>query len=541
MKIESRNTLLQNDRFILESVRNLIRSSELNEEVTLEGTATPDFKEGMVVYFSALPIDLLSSIENKLSTPDKKIQLTLPKPADKSNYGEKSYGLVKTAIKKLSKNIISDLKEIELFANALSIAKYIQSLYGKPVQADRGDVFKKIRDYAVLRVQDVEPKFAKFADKWCPADIYIYNNRESVSKVLSAKTLKIGDDCLNAQFQSDLKNTNQGILAISLKEEKAQGGAGGSFDRILTRKENYNKTKTIKNYSVYRFAYHYRKLTDENLNKKPGIVGPISTAHAFAMNLEKQGISGADVVARELQKTLEINLGKKELKSKIKPKTKTYDASDVISLANEKGLKKVILSNNLRSSVEILFKNSMKKISKEYTETRNNFINDLKDSGIAVNLPPANVNLPVEYMLGKAGCYKAASFILNGLNAKILEIPKEFKTIMQQKNPFVALTAYAIGQAGISPTFFKFTGSSKIGGSIHVDTFYSDGFLNLDKKSEIKVNDSDDRMGFSVEFVTNMTLENSSKSSVLKKYKVTINFQSGGDSVSINVQEFKSK
>ena len=68
MKIESRNTLLQNDRFILESVRNLIRSSKLNEEVTLEGTNTPEFKEGLVVYFSNIPSNQLDKIDDKNSS-----------------------------------------------------------------------------------------------------------------------------------------------------------------------------------------------------------------------------------------------------------------------------------------------------------------------------------------------------------------------------------------------------------------------------------------------------------------------------------------
>lgn len=530
MKIHSKKYLIENSSGILSSVHD-----KLNE-ISLEGTSTPDFKEGMVVYFSSLPLKVLQSVENKLKSPDKNIVLSLPKPSDKNYYGGKSYSLVNTAIKKLSKNRIDDGKEVQLFSNALSIAKYIQSIYKRPVQADRGTQFRQLRNKAVELVRNVEPKFPRFADKWCPADIYIYNDTESVNVAMSAEYLKIGDDSFNAQFQDDMKKTNVGILGISLKEEKAQAGAGGSFEKILTREENYKESKRITNYSVLSVAYHYEKsLSSTSVSTK---LKELSTAHASAVTLLSKNTPGAKEVADELEKSLKMSLGKY-----LPKKDKDRFPKKAIELAfQESKISEVKYSKNLRDSVRTMFTQVRKRVNNEYNRMRDEFFTDLQNSGFktpSVKLNPSNMG--ITYVLGKAGCYKAASYVLSGLNSDVLTIPKEFKNIMKQKNAFVALTAYAVGLAGISPTFFKLTGSSVLGGTAHVDTFYSDGFLNLDKGSDIEVIDEPTRMGFAVKFLAKVTVKNSGKSDTVKKYSVVINFQSAGESITINVQEFKGK
>jgi hypothetical protein len=145
MKISSKKYLMENKGLVLESIHNLLYP--LKEDTTLQDTATPDFKEGLVVYFTNLNSEYLKKIDDKLNSNNNK-KITLPKPSNPKFYGEKSFESVNLAIKHLIEDSISDSKEISLYNNALSIAKLIQSIYKKPVQADRGIDYQKIRSKA---------------------------------------------------------------------------------------------------------------------------------------------------------------------------------------------------------------------------------------------------------------------------------------------------------------------------------------------------------------------------------------------------------
>jgi hypothetical protein len=94
--------------------------------------------------------------------------------------------------------------------------------------------------------------------------------------------------------------------------------------------------------------------------------------------------------------------------------------------------------------------------------------------------------------------------------------------------------------AGISPTFFKMIGDSK-GKNAKVETFDGSGFLNLTDKSDVIIKDSDENKGFSVEFITKVTIQNKPNSKVLKRYKVVMQFVYGGDQIKIEVSELKEK
>jgi hypothetical protein len=539
VKIHRKKELLENDRIILESIGKLLRSSKLNEETTLEGTNTPEFKEGLVVYLSNLNGKLIEQISNKLKNTNKKTIINLPQPEDTDvkYYGSKSLNLIKKAIEHLSKDQIVDQNEVRLYNNGLSTARAIQNIYGKPVQADRGETFNKIRSYAVDLVKKQIEEFPGRPDKWCPADIYIYNDSDSVSKALSAEFLNIGDDSLNAQFQPDIQSTSKGILGISLKEEKAQAGAAGSFDKTLNRSDNYPESEKIENYSILSVAYHYEK-SIQNQDKPSGI-SEISIAHASAKNLEARKIPGSEKVISELEKTLELTLGTESLPSASTSGGK-YSKDKVQSIFLDKKIQKVKYSPELESAIQKLYDSSMEKILDEYTKMRDQFHADLKSAGF--NPPSEKLDpktMGVKRTLGKAGCYKTASYLVGGLNIAGLKIPKEFKTIIQQKNAFVALAAYAIGMAGISPTFFKMVGSSAQDGVAKVETFYGDGFLNLDDDSKVLIEDLETRSGFRVTFVAKITLKNNKKSKTIKKYSVDIKFQSGGDFIKVEVAELK--
>lgn len=529
----SKKYLIENSSIILSSIK---RTLNLNEETSIKGTETPDFKEGMVVYFSGLESGYLSKIDEKLNSNPNKV-IKLPKPSNPKLYGQKSFTLVEVAINHLSEDSINDPKEISLYNNALSIAKLIQSIYKKPTLVDRGTEYEKIRENAKILTK--KQGLTIWVDKWCPADIYIYNDSNSMRMAQTAKFLSIDENSLNAIFQTDIGNTTKGITAISLKEEVARAGSATSFAKNLKRKENYpdapvlsDQSKRIRSIATaFNGAKNSIKSNDNNM-----ALAKIATAHASARAMLSLGkkYEKLDGIISDLESVI------KRYVPKIKKNRRgNYESKKILSLPKD-FIKSVKLPNSLEQNINNLFNSVRGDSEKEYTESRNKFLNSLKNAGFNTPKESSNVKLSEETLLKKAGAYLIGSYILDGFNSDDLNIPSEFQTIIRQKNVFVALTAYAIGLAGISPTFFKMVGDSK-GKNAKVETFDGSGFINLDDESEVQILDSPDNKGFTVKFITKVTLENTKKSKVLKKYLVTMQFAYGGEQIKIEVSELKEK
>ena len=545
MKILSRGEIVERKESILEknfftyrrvADRGYKPKSTTNTPSPLTKTGTADFKEGLVVYFSNLSEELLKKIETKLKAPaEKQETFELPPPGDLTFYGKSSFDLVKVAVEYLGGSKISSDNDIRLFANGLSSAKSIQKIYGMPVQADRGETYTKIRKHAVDLVKEIESSF-EHPDKWCPADIYIYNNPNAGKTAMETKNLYIDDTSLNAQFQSEKNNTSDKILAISLKEEVAQGGGGASFAKVLRREENYPSAEKIENYDLSSLIYHYNKAI--NIKTAPNVaIQDIAFGYYHAKK-----IKGAEEIADDLLSTIKNTLGS-DVNFNTDGASDFDIANDVkrlfIAKQKENPNIKVSIEKTLDSKVGKLIANYKREIIKEYLDSRDEFVDSIRP--FVKNIPaPANTDTTKSsYLLAKSGCYKTAAYVLNGLKSQGLNIPPTFKTIMKQKNPFVAWTAYAIGMAGISPTFFKIIGSATVGQLAKVETFYGDGFLNLDDRSDMAIKDSPTARGFNVEFITKVTLEDSGKTAPIKKYAVELSFQNSGETVAVKVSEMK--
>lgn len=195
----------------------------------LQGTETPDMKEGLVSYFFLAGMDAINQAEQKLKSKSENA-LDLPiQIIDPAYFGRKSASLVKNAITYLNENLIKDKKEIGLYLNAISAAKTCFSFNMNVV--DRGDLFESIRKIAST-ITNIEP------DKWCPGDVYLYDaasknqiteilnetskNKNIVSIVEDGELKQIG---LNHLFEGE----NPMIHAISLKEEEALSGRATAF------------------------------------------------------------------------------------------------------------------------------------------------------------------------------------------------------------------------------------------------------------------------------------------------------------------------
>jgi len=200
----------------------------------LAGTETPDFKEGLVVFFYSCPQSQLTEIQERVinNTPIKSNLRTEINAINAAYYGSKSAQFVKTGIELLTTASALDSKTKNLYLNALSAARTIQDQFGTGLVIDRGTLFETIRTTA-----SEITKIAK--DKWCPGDVYLYNKSavNSIKKIInesktnnaivniedkSGKVLQTG---LNSLFDID----NPLVTAVSLKEQEAVSGRAKEF------------------------------------------------------------------------------------------------------------------------------------------------------------------------------------------------------------------------------------------------------------------------------------------------------------------------
>ena len=591
--LENADGILSNTRKFLSESKSLSKS--IQEVTKLIDTNTPNFKEGLVVYFSGLPTegDLLSIAKQKLAAKDTnyKIDLPLPDPSTKNRYDSgdvakgKSFDAVAVAIKHLNEDELTP-KDKEFYYNAISISEEIRGNFTPPVIIDRGADYTSVRNHAVKLIKK-EYEISTTADKWCPADIFIYNESGAADKATKAISINQGEDSLNALFQVTDKKTNKGILGISLKEEKAQAGKAGSFRNILTRKENYKTApglpETLEN--ILLLFYNLRSAKEAgtgksnyNLQGKIDSIRYLVSSYNASNRLIKLGFKGGRTkngtrmadISTQLKGILE-----KEVKKSILNSSKSangYDPKKIKDALEQKfsamynsgkykdkfggDLKLVPLKKHVMDDYNDLVELTKKtakfineEVRGEYEAQRKAFIGVLKKQGFSkptTDGKPLTSTIGVEIeeietLLKKARCYSTAEWMMSGLNTEDLQIPPAYKTIMKQKNAFVALTAFAIGMAGISPTFYKYKGN-KSGGAPTVEPFWGNGFLSLEgKESEVKITDNDSNKGFRVEFNTFVTLQDVPGSEIVGKYKVTLDFRYAGEQINIEVQNLEGQ
>jgi hypothetical protein len=211
----------------------------------LQGTETPEMKEGLVSYFFLVANDGIEKAENKLKSKSD-ISLDLPTQIiDPVYFGKKSALLVSNAIKYLNENQIKDKKEIGLYLNAISAAKTCLTFNMNVV--DRGNLFESIRKIA-SGITRIEP------DKWCPGDIYLYDadSKSTIMQIL--QEVSKNNNIVSIIEQGDIKQVglnhlfegeNPIIHAISLKEEEALSGRATAFLNIKNIKGTELSSKSF--------------------------------------------------------------------------------------------------------------------------------------------------------------------------------------------------------------------------------------------------------------------------------------------------------
>jgi len=211
----------------------------------LQGTETPDMKEGLVSYFFLVADDGIEKAKNKLKSKSD-ISLDLPTQIiDQTYFGKKSALLVSNAIKYLNENQIKDKKEIALYLNAISAAKTCLTFNMNVV--DRGSLFESIRKIA-SKITKIEP------DKWCPGDIYLYDSDSKPTIMEILQEVSKNNNIVSILEQGEIKQVglnhlfegeNPIIHAISLKEEEALSGRATAFLNIKNIKGTELSSKSF--------------------------------------------------------------------------------------------------------------------------------------------------------------------------------------------------------------------------------------------------------------------------------------------------------
>lgn len=500
------------------------------------GTNDTSLKEGLVCLFYDLFKNstlaksfqtLHAQASDKKAPIDKKLLAGFGaklKAVYKSNL--KFYGVGKSMPLNLDAYVLyvlSSKQELDTLTNAASAAQVIHTEISSQGRIIRDQTFEGIRALASSLIKS-EFKINLLPDNWCPGDVYLVVSSGADKKALAAETLNIGKDSLNAQFLE-----NNGIVAISLKEEKAQAGKATTFAQTVFSNTFQANIDPNEKYG-----------TSENKNLAK-LSAKISRFEDYLIGKAKRPQSFINAISKDDKIHGSINT---ILQAAGLPTRKT---SDIKFVKDEKGFYKAnkAIFNDLQKAVAKIKKqvggeDSVKQVESSFIKSREEFLKDLKKYKIEVSAESSaqfakaiqkENEEPVSVLSKKQAAYELASIIMDRWVDKNAKISPAYKKIQEVSNPFVALTAFAIAQAGISPSFWKAIGNARSLNNAHADFFDSKVKIDIDTKtSKIRLVDSVGQSGFLLAYTTTMGD---------KKYATRLVFRFSGSEIRIEVQELK--
>jgi len=183
-----------------------------------------DVKEGLVIlFFNALKSKKWNTSQDPF-TPENYYELLNSLPINNNGMDDTSKNAVNKKLVTLrGENANSSLAALAALNDPLSSAK---RLY-----ADYGD-YDLIRDGAFNRIRAAGAAATGIdKDKWNPGDIYVDLNKNFNSEKLKTDAMPWGK--LNELFEGQWGETDADFVAVSLKQEKAQGGKAKGFLKNL--------------------------------------------------------------------------------------------------------------------------------------------------------------------------------------------------------------------------------------------------------------------------------------------------------------------
>lgn len=260
---EKNTVILRSDAY---TDKYLIVQGDVNALTAAKGELSTDteVKEGMVVlFYYAHPTIQTAPLQENVRT---QIQ-TLKKVLDKVP----SYSITDLTKRKLAKYLESVEKAKESQAakalrDPYSSASLVLRTYNK-------SGWDMIRTGLFDRIRTLGSKLTGLVpDKWCPGDVYLLE-RSKISIIekrltqIEQEMPKDGVALLNGLFVNDWGDTEgsvmEGLVAISLKAERAQAGKAKQYLQLLSRKDlTYNVDKAEASLDIQNIAKRvedYRK------------------------------------------------------------------------------------------------------------------------------------------------------------------------------------------------------------------------------------------------------------------------------------------
>lgn len=508
-----------------------VNSSELSSNPT-------DVKEALVCLFVDASLTDKSIIDLYRSGLDKKLDPTQRAKVSKTlktklgaiakkygkNYGIAGYAKMGDYVGEAMSDIKANKADIVIINNGVGAADAIVSTFKqiRPGMAYREAIFNAIRTHAVKLIESNYNIKNYFPDNWCPGDIYLFLDASKAKKALEAKRLNVGAGSLNSFFYGS-SNTKGPIIAVSLKMQQAQAGKATTFIKNVvvdgvTKEDKLGKD--VSNQQIIKFRDLSRRLdkyyfTSDSWKKDPKVFTKVRQATIQLAKLAGlQGVPSKSSETKELVKYLTAN------KDAIQKATK--------AVGSKLG-KSVDTATTFQQAYTRFVKNlKALKIEKVEGDSRN-FLKSIEAKNKADNKGKLDPGKIQALLSQKAATYDLASTLVEKWTEKTKRVSPAFADYLDKvKNPFVAITMFAIAQHGLNPNFYKAIGKNDASTGT-ISEFPSNSTVD-EKKSvqNIKVVDSPGQAGFYIAYL--LTINNHT-------YKTTLVFRFSKDQIRIEVEE----
>ncbi len=406
------------------------------------------------------------------------------------NYGIAGYSKMGDFVAEALIDVKGRKSDIILINNGIGAADAIVSSFGtkiKPGMVRRDEAFNAIRKQAVDLINQNYGIKNYFPDNWCPGDVYLFLNNKAFAAV-NAKSLNIGKDSLNDYFYGST-NTKGSIIAVSLKMQLAQAGKATTFIKnvvVADVSTNDKQGKDAGTQQVIKFRDIKRRLEKyyftDVWKKEAGSFAKVKSAlSGLAKMAGLQNVPLKPAQTKELQTYLNKNkaLLKKTVDAFSSKLGKTVDTASTFQQAYTRFVK------NLKDM----------NIEKVEGDSRS-FLKKVEDKNKQDNKGKLNTSKMQELLSQKAATYDLASVLIEKWTEKTRKISPAFEEHLKKvKNPFIAITMFAIAQHGLNPNFYKAIGTNN-GSTGSISEFPSNSVVD-EKKSiqQLKVIDSPGQAG----------------------------------------------
>jgi len=440
------------------------------------------------------------------------------------NYGIAGYAKMGDYVAEALSDIKSNKTDITIINNGVGAATAVLGTFKqiKPGMVHRDQLFNAIRSHAVKLIETNYGIKGYFPDNWCPGDVYLFIDEAKAKKALESKRLNVGVGSLNSYFYGT-SNTKGPIVAVSLKMQQAQAGKGTTFIKNVvidgvTKDDKLGKDTG--NQQIIKFRDLSRRLdkyyfTSDSWKKDAGIFAKVRQAVIQLSKMTKlPEVPSKANQTKELAKYLASN------QATIQKATKTVSGA----------LGKSIDTATTFQQAYTRFVNNLKALKIEKVEGDSRaFLKSIETKNKQDNKGKLDPSKMQALLSQKAATYDLASTLVEKWTEKTKRVSPAFADYLDKvKNPFVAITMFAIAQHGLNPNFYKAIGTNNATTGT-ISEFPSNSTVD-EKKSvqNLKVIDSPGQAGFYITYL--LTINNHT-------YKTTLVFRFSKDQIRIEVEE----